>query len=167
MPISEALFGSALVAVLLGLAGAFGWRQVRRLRELRTQTLPEDEMRWERRKAWRRLISAGLLGLMAVLMVGQLVWWEPASQRLIEEREKLAEGDRPDYTPEEKLLVRVWAGTWVALLLLLLGVVVLAGADLWATRRYALRQFRKLQDDRRAMIARQTTRLRQERNGHG
>ncbi|MFO0846759.1 MAG: hypothetical protein U0797_31080, partial [Gemmataceae bacterium] len=83
MPISEALFGSALVAVLLGLAGAFGWRQVRRLRELRTQTLPEDEMRWERRKAWRRLISAGLLGLMAVLMVGQLVWWEPASQRLI------------------------------------------------------------------------------------
>jgi hypothetical protein len=167
LPISETLFGYALVAVLLGLAAAFGWRQARRLRELRSLTLPEDEMAWERRKAWRRLVSAGLLGLMAALFVGQLVWWEPASQRLIEQREQLAEADRPDYTPEEKFLVRVWAGSWVVLLVLLLAIVALAGVDLWATRVYGLRQFRKLQADRRAMIERQATRLRHGRNGHG
>lgn len=167
MPLSETLFGWAIVAALAVVVALSGWRQVGRLRQLRGLSLPDDDMLWERRKARRRLVSAGLLGLVAVLLAGQMTWWEPASQRLIERREALPEGERPEYTLEEKLLVRVWAGTWVALLLLLLAVVLLAGIDLWATRVYGLRQFRKLQADRRQMIERQAMRLRQERNGHG
>jgi hypothetical protein len=46
-------------------------------------------------------------------------------------------------------------------------VLVLAGIDVWATRRYAITQFRKIQTDRRAMIERQVIKMRQERNGHG
>jgi hypothetical protein len=53
----------------------------------------------------------------------------------------------------------------VALLVVLLAVVVLAALDLLAIRRWGLRQFRKLQADRRAMIERQASRLRQGRNG--
>jgi len=36
--------------------------------------------------------------------------------------------------------------------------------DLWSTRRYGFRQLRRRPADRRAMIERQATRLRQERN---
>ena len=70
----------------------------------------------------------------------------------------------PEYTEAEKQTIRVWGGVWVAILLLLLIVVGLAAADLWSTRGHALRQFRKLQADRRAMIQRQTGRLREERD---
>ena len=37
--------------------------------------------------------------------------------------------------------------------------------DMMAIHRFGRRHFRKIQDDRRAMIARQVERLRQERNG--
>ncbi len=166
MPISEALFGSLLVVTLIGFGVWLASRQGRRLRQLKQLALPEDEMRWERQKAWRRLISAGLLGLIAVLLVGQLLWWEPASQQLLDEREELHPEQRPPFTSEQKELLHLWGGTWLAILLLLLAVVILAGIDLWATRLYGLREYRKLQADRRAMIQRQTNRLRQERNGH-
>ena len=68
---SEILFGSLLVVVLVAVAIVLGVRQVRQLRLLRTQTLPDEEMHWERRKAWRRLGSAGLLFVIASLLVAQ------------------------------------------------------------------------------------------------
>jgi hypothetical protein len=51
-------------------------------------------------------------------------------------------------------------------LLVLMIVVFMAALDYWATRRYGLRQHRKIIDDRRAMIEREISRLRQQRNGH-
>lgn len=164
---SEIVFGSALVVFLLVVAVVLGWRQLGQLRRLRTQLLPDEEMQWEHRKAWRRLVSAGLLTVMAGLLAALLGFYEPAAGRLAEERAGFAEGEGPPMTDEQKTLVRVWIGLLIALLLVLLVVVGLAGVDLWATRRYGLRQFRKLQADRRAMIERQATRMRQERNGHG
>ena len=49
---------------------------------------------------------------------------------------------------------------------MLLTVLALAAVDLFSTRSYARQAYRKLQADRRAMIERQVTRLRGERNGH-
>ena len=62
-------------------------------------------------------------------------------------------------------LVRVWVGQWIAVLLVMLVVLVLAALDLWATRRFAFRQYRKINDDRRAMIRRQVNRMREQKNG--
>ena len=49
--------------------------------------------------------------------------------------------------------------------------VLLAAADIWAIRRYSMRHFRQLRDDRRAMIERELAELRRERrpgrNGQG
>jgi hypothetical protein len=162
---SQIIFGSALVAALAVLSVVIGWRQVGALRRLRGQSLPDEEQRWERRKAYRRLVSSGLTMVMAVLLAVLLAFYEPAAQRLADERAAL--DPKPPFTQEETAFLRHWGGAWVALLLVLLAVVLLAAVDLWATRRYALRQYRKLQADRRAMIERQASRMRQERNGPG
>jgi len=58
---------------------------------------------------------------------------------------------------------------WVMAILLLLAMVYVAFMDLWAVRRFGLRQIRQLQADRRAMLERQIELLRAERiesNGH-
>jgi hypothetical protein len=72
----------------------------------------------------------------------------------------------PLLTPDERFFLRIYGGAWIGILLALLALVLLAAVDVWSTRRYGLRAQRKIQDDRRAMIARQVARLRQERNGH-
>ena len=70
---------------------------------------------------------------------------------------------RPELPDEERRYQRRQAvGRLVNSVLLL----VLAALDLLAIRRWGLRQFRKLQADRRAMIERQAARLREGRNGH-
>ncbi|MFO0881240.1 MAG: hypothetical protein U0840_28285 [Gemmataceae bacterium] len=162
---SQILSGSALVATLVVLAFVLGWQQLRQLRRLQISALPDEEMTWERRKAWRRIVSAGLLLLLAGLLGFLLVAYEPAAQRLADEREGMTADEAPAFTPEQRAFLRIWGGTWIAILLVLMAVVFLAAVDLWATRQYARRQFRKLQDDRRSMIARQVIRMRQERNG--
>lgn len=166
MPWSEIIFGSLLAALLLLLGLFFGWRQLAELRRLRAISLPDEEARYERRKAVRRLVSCGLLLLLGLLLGGQMAFYGPRIQELVDRHDRRAEGEpRPTLSDEEKGVARSWGWSIVAMLVVLLAVVILAGIDLLATRRHALRLFRKLQADRRAMIHRQTNRLRQERDG--
>src|SRR5262249_59657475 len=104
---------------------------------------------------------------LGLLLAAILLLYEGPVQELAEEREQYSADTAPDFTPQQKMLLRLWGGAWIALLLVLLGVMVLAGLDVMATRHYALTQFRKIQADRRAMIQHEVGRLRQERNGHG
>ena len=157
---SQIVFGSVLVGVLLLLSVYYGRRQFVALRRLRNETLPGEEARHERAKAVRRLVACGVQLILGLLLAGILLWLEPETQRIIDGFKGEAD---PEYTDAQKQLLRVWGGAWVAVLVLLLIVVGFAAVDLWSTRGHALRQFRKLQADRRAMIARQTGRLREER----
>jgi hypothetical protein len=159
---SQIVFGALLVAILLLLSGYYGKRQFVVLRRLRHETLPGEENRHERLKAYRRLVSCGLLLVLGLLLAGVLLWLEPATQRILDDHK--GEPAPVIYAPDELWMIRVWGGSWVAILVLLLVVVALAAVDLWSTRGHALRQFRKLQADRRAMIQRQTGRLREERD---
>ncbi len=163
MASTEVVVGLVLAVCLLALALFVGIRQVLALQRLRRESLPVEETAYERRKAWRRLLSSLLLLLMAGLLAGLQFYAVPAG-RLAEERDQ---ADRAPLTPQQKLFVRVYTGAWIAFLMLLLIVLALAALDLWATRSYGLRQYRKLSEDRRAMIQRQVNRLRQERNGEG
>ena len=157
---SQIVFGSVLVGVLLLLSVYYGRRQFVALRRLRNETLPGEESRHERAKAVRRLVACGVQLILGLLLAGILLWLEPETQRIIDGFKGEAD---PEYTDAQKQLLRVWGGAWVAVLVLLVIVVGFAAVDLWSTRGHALRQFRKLQADRRAMIARQTGRLREER----
>jgi hypothetical protein len=164
----EIVFGVLLILALLVLSGEFGRRQVLSLRRLRqTPELPADEVRYERRKAYRRLVSCGLTLILAVLLAVLLALYEGPALQLAEERKGHTAETAPSFTEDQLWFLRIWGGTWFAFLLILTAVLILAVIDLLATRRYGLGQFRKLQADRRAMIERQARRMRRDRNGHG
>jgi ABC-type Fe3+ transport system permease subunit len=160
------LSGICLVAVLLGVAGFYAWRQVLLLRRLRDREyLPSEEDSFLRRQAWRRLINSGLMVVLAGLLTFSLIYLEGRVGKVAEERKDLTAENAPKLTPEQEQLVRVWGWMQIAILLLLLTILSLAAVDLFSTRRYARRAYRQLQADRRAMIERQVARLREERNG--
>ena len=160
----QTVFGALLVAALLFVSLYYAWRQLRALRALRGASLPDEEMRYERAKARLRLINSVLTLLLAGLLIAGLVYLEGPAQRLADERAAAPDGQ--PLTPQERVFVRLYGWFWIAFMLILLAVVALAAVDLFSTRRYGLRQHRKLQADRRAMIERQAARIRQQRNGH-
>jgi hypothetical protein len=160
--VSEIVFGALLVLGLLTLALYIGTRQVQQLRQLRQAEMPDDERRYERRKAYLRILSSVLTLVLAVLLAVLVPYWREVAKLR-------AEGEPPivEPTEEQKLVVRLWGGGWIALMLVLLLLLLVAAIDLWSTRRFGLAQYRKLQADRRAMIERQASRVRRERNGQG
>jgi hypothetical protein len=164
---SELIFGVVLVAVLVGLAGYYGWRQVRALRGLRRpDERSEDERQYIRRQAWRRLVCCGLMVVLAGMLVGSTAF--DSSERQLRERgeEALQSGETATLNPDESRFLKLYAAYWIICLLVLLGILVLAGMDLMAIRRYGRRQFLQIQADRRAMIEQEVARLRHDRNGH-
>jgi cytochrome c-type biogenesis protein CcmH/NrfG len=164
----QTLFGAVLVAALLFLSIFYTWRQVLALRRLRlTPDLPADEMSYQRRQAWRRLVTCALMFVLAVLLTGALVYLEEPAQRLADARDAAQKAGEPDeLSPEDRGFARFYGAFWMIFLLVLMVVVLLAALDLWSTRRYGLREHRKLLADRRAMLERQVAQLRQERNGN-
>jgi hypothetical protein len=163
----QIVFGIGLVGALVGLSLYYAVRQVSALQHLKANpALPEEEKRYERRKAYRRLVGCGLMLALGGMLTFVHVYLENPAQQLADERNQFAPGEAPPLTPEQRSFLRLWGGYWIAILLTLLAVVIVAALDLWATRRYGIRQYRKLQADRRAMIERQVSRLRQQRNGH-
>ncbi|MBL8794523.1 MAG: hypothetical protein JNM56_11505 [Planctomycetia bacterium] len=77
-----------------------------------------------------------------------------------------ARGEAVIVTPEQQQFRKFYGGYWIAVLLVLLGVVVLAGSDIVAIRRHGRRQLRQLDDDRQEMIRQQVAVFRSQRNGH-
>ena len=56
MTLTQILFTSLLILVLVGLAAYYAWRQVQALRGLRhAENLPPEDRRYVRNQAWRRL----------------------------------------------------------------------------------------------------------------
>lgn len=165
---SQIIFGAVLVGVLLFVALLYGVRQVVALRRLP----PAEEMGREDRayllgRARRRFVMSLLLLALGVMLAAALVYLETPAQQLADQREaQEQQGDSAPLSPEQRPFARFYASYWIVFLLVLMVVVLLAAVDLWATRRYGLRQHRKLIADHRAMIEREIARYRQERNGH-
>jgi F0F1-type ATP synthase membrane subunit b/b' len=58
----------------------------------------------------------------------------------------------------------------IVLMLLLLALVIVAGLDYWAIRKYGMRHLEQIKSDRRAMIEQELAELRkakENRNGRG
>ena len=165
---TQIIFGAVLVLVLLVLAMLYGVWQVLTLVRLRgTEEMPAEERDHLHGRAWRRLVMSLLLLLLGGMLTAALIYLEAPAQRLVDQREaQEQQGDSTPLDPEQRLFARLYGGFWLVFLLVLMVVVLLAALDLWAIRRYGLRQHRKLIADRRAMIEREVARLRQERNGH-
>jgi hypothetical protein len=168
--------GTVLVVALLSLAVYYGWRQFRLVRQLRGAADPGSaESLYRQAQAKRRSLGSALMLALAVQLAGAMLFLEDRAQRQAERADARAEarekGEEPSPpTAEERSFARFYSAYWLVFLLILLGVVILALQDLWATRTFGLRAHRQLQAERREMIDRQIARLRQEkqeRNGHG
>jgi hypothetical protein len=164
---TQIVYAGVLITVLVAVAGFFAWRQVLTLRGLRgNENLPPEDRRYARFQAWRRLVCCALMVVFAGLLGGSF-FLEADAQRMADEHEAArAQDENAEFNPQDKDKAGFYAGYWITALLVLLGMVTLAFFDLLAIRRYGRRHFQKLQADRRAMLQRQVSRLRQERNGH-
>jgi hypothetical protein len=154
---SELLVGAMLVLALLGLAGYFAWRQFKvRYALVQDRALPPDERAFLIRQTRRRLICSVLMVLFAGFLIG---WYfiEPNFRDL-----EPPAGHEPGKAPP---LVELLALYWITALVVLFGILVLAGMDFFATARYAMRQKKLLQAERRAALETEVARLRQQRNG--
>ena len=165
---TQIVFGILLVALLLGLAGYYAWRQVQTLRTLaEPEESTEDEQRYLRRRAWRRLVGSLFMVVLAVLLGGMMLFLEERASELAElSAAARARGEEPQLDADQRQF-RLLYGYWnIALLCSMLAMLTMAFFDALATRRYGLGQLRRIQADRRAMIERQVARMRQERNGY-
>src|SRR5262249_34875601 len=136
------------------------------------QTTPQfemlpDEREYLRRQAWRRLVNSALMLLLAALIVGSYAFGlqERADDIGRQREQQVVDGQNPQQSSGSRVFGRTSAGYVIGILFLPGGIVTLAGLDFFATRRYALAQLQKIQTDRRAMLERQITRWREERDG--
>ena len=160
--------GSLLVVTLVAVAGFFLGRQVQTSRDLqRSPPETEDEQRYLRGQNFRRLISSSLLLLLGFLLATALLYLEGPAQELADQQTaREAQGLNIDLNDAQRDFSRWYAGFWVSFLFILMVIVFLTAFDLWATRRHALLEHRKIQADRRAMLEQQITRYRHERNDY-
>jgi hypothetical protein len=161
------VFGILIVVVTAALGSYYAWQQGQTLRRLRSDpSIPDDDRLFFRNQAWRRLVGAVLLLLFAGLFVGMFFLEEPIENIIRLGQEARDQSERPQLDPSQWDFVRLYGGYWIVLLLLVLGIIAIAGYEMFAIRRYSVKHMRRIQDERRAMIARETARLRRERNGH-
>jgi hypothetical protein len=154
-----------LVLLTLSVAAYFAWQQVQTLRGLAARTgLPPEDRSYFRRQAWRRLVGCGLLLAVAILLANWYLSGIDARFDVLREQlqAQRAAGDH-HLSPEQERAKRFFAYYWIAVLLLLLAVVTLAGIDLNAIRRYAARHSRRIRDDRRAMLESELANIRRDR----
>jgi len=163
----QIVLGVAFIVILLAMAGYFVWQQLQARRTLRTSPdLDPEERRYLQGQVWRRLICSGLMVLLAGMLATSFYLEGPASQLVREGEANRERGERLPPTPEQEQFVTLYSAYWVAFLLVLLAVVMLAGVDFFAIRNYGMRQLRRIRADRRAMLEGELARLRSQRNGH-
>jgi hypothetical protein len=155
--ISEVSFGILLVLALLALGGYFAWRQFRIRQALAwDRSMPLEDRRFLIRQTRRRLICSVLMVLLAALLIG----WYFIEANLPDLR------SIADHEPgESQPLVELVAYYWIAALLVLFGILTLAGMDFFATARYGMHQKKLLEVERRSVLEIEATRLRNRRNG--
>src|SRR5437764_9767901 len=157
---AELFFLVALAAVLVGLAGYFGWRQVQTLRGLAGQ--PAEDRSYLRRQAVRRLVCCTLMVVLAGLLLGN-IFLEPHLQEM---SRQLAQ-QQGEASQENKEFARFFGVYQGAALIVLFALLLLAAVDFWAIARFGMRHRRQLQADHRASLHEEIARLRRRHNGDG
>ena len=154
-----------LVLVTVALAALFARQQIRTLRRLPTtaELSPEDRT-YLRRQAFRRLAGCVLM----VAVAGMMSFWyvngyDAGIDAIGAARDQQKEAGNMGLSPEHESAGRFFVYYVNTMLLLLLALLILAGFDLLAIRRYAIRHSRQIREDRRAMLESELAALRRER----
>jgi len=143
--------GIVIAAVLLAIAVFFIVRQRQTLRTVRADAaMPEDQRQYLLRQCQRRTFGSVLLILLAGMLVGSLFFdYEPIRKPI----------DEVPVVEQEaaKQAVRLVGVYWMAFLLMLMALMVLAVADFWATARFSVQQQRQLFQQHRDMLEAELT----------
>ena len=163
---SESVWATILVIGVIGLAGYFAWQQRRALRRLKqTDNLHPEERHYQRQHAGRVFVCCILMILVAAMVGGWYAFGlDEEARQLSQQAAGQAENEHLDPSQQRSLTFITFY--WIVAILFVLGMIYVALMDIWAVRRFGLRQTRQLQADRRAMLERQIGLMRAERNGH-
>lgn len=160
------LWLAVLVAGVAGAAVVFAFRQVQTLRDIRRQAdLGTDEVRYLTRRSYARLVGCALLLVLSVLLAGLHFFHILDRLDALVAAGPQAKAEGRQLTPEQRDFMH-FAYAYVGIIALVV-LLLLVGSffDTLATRRYGMRQRKRIRDDRRAMLEEQLARLRQEREG--
>jgi hypothetical protein len=166
---SEFVIAVVIVTVLIGLAAFFGWQQWQAMRRLKQAgNLHPEDRRYQRMHAGRVFVCCVLMIMVAGMVGGWYVFGLEGNARELGQQAAVHQPDDPDHPLDanQQRSLTFFTFYWILAILLLLAMVYVAFMDLWAVRRFGLRQIRQLQADRRAMLERQIALMRTERNGH-
>jgi hypothetical protein len=144
----------AATTILLGLwSGRFQLRAQRELRE--RKHVPSDEFAFLRGRYRRRLAVSVLFVLVGVMLAGwYLSGMEGRVDAMGEKQPTDPEGEKKEMTPEQKQLMRMWAGFWTTVSLLVLMLIGFAIHDGLATRRYWLKIYREMREEHNSQLRR-------------
>jgi len=140
---SERLLAVAIVIVLFGLAGYFGWQQWRAIQRLRqAKNLHPEDRRYHRLHAGRVFICCVLMIMVAGMVGG---WYVLGLEGSLGELghpavDQPANPDHLDFAQKRSLTF--FTLYWILAILLLVAMVYVAFMDLWAIRRFGLRHMR-------------------------
>jgi ABC-type Fe3+ transport system permease subunit len=165
----QAIAAYVLAALLLVVSIYISVQQFRSLRKLRGQTYLSDEDRsYVRYQSWVRLTGCILMVILGAMVAGGYVMGlnEQANELGKAAEEQKLHGEQPQMTPEQRRVGQLFGAYWIAVLVLLMVIVLLAALDMWAIRRYGRRQLEQLEADYRAGVEKDVALLRSRRNGH-
>lgn len=119
--------------------------------------MSEAEANYLRKQAKRRLWCSVAMVLLAVLLTGAMIFLEAPAQRLADQADQLPD---QEFTENQKSFARFYTWYWITFFLVLLSMLIMAGIDVVATRRYAKEQYQRIQRERRALIEQEAAHIR-------
>jgi hypothetical protein len=167
------IIGLLLSAGLILLGVGAGWGQIRLYRRLREQPfLPAEDQRHYRAQGRRRLVISALLTIIGSMIGGYYLSGMDERLVAIPERQRQAAAQAGEHPPNpaqeaeaaaDRRFTRLVGYYWIAVIVLLGVVVMLASIDVIATRRYWMARYRELQADHQAKLHRDLIIYRQRR----
>lgn len=160
------IFALFFAVVLLLIAYLSIRKQFRNLRRLKAEThVPSDDRKYLTNQAYRRIVTGVLLvGLAGMLSGAYFSGMERRAEDLGDQKRPVdEEGKKQQMAQEDKDFVRFYAIWWIGILVLIFLVVSLAIVDLWATRRYAWAQLKRISTEHREVLERDLAMYRQQK----
>jgi hypothetical protein len=158
-----------ILAAGLILAGAItALRQKRALRAIAgEQFLAEEDRRYRRGQAVRRMVTSGVLVVIGGMMGGYYLSGMDERMNNIPERNKIGappqEGEPDPQAEADKQFTKLVGFYWIGVLGLVFVVVCFAVFDFWATRKYWMARYKELKADHDAKLQRDLAVYRQQK----
>ena len=144
-----------IFAVFLGLLGiGAGMRQLVTLARVRTEHfMAEEDRRYYRAQARRRMLASGLLVIIGLLIA--IYYLSGMDARMVEDKRR--------ETEEDKDFAKAVGFYWISVILLVGVVIAVAVIDLIATRKYWMARYKEMKADHEAKLQRDLAVFRQQK----